>query len=316
MPNKLSSCLDPRIVKRISEKKQLLDKHRPLPKIALQKLQENFIIEWTYNSNAIEGNTLTLGETRLVLETGITISGKPLKDHLEATNHKEAIIYLLDLIKKNKKITEQVIRDIHAIVVKNIEKEYAGRFRAGQVRILGADFIPPNYLKIPKLIEDLIKWLYGSDSKKKYILDQAAFFHHRFETIHPFYDGNGRTGRLLMNLILMQKGYPPIIISNTDRKKYLHALSKASKQDYSALTLLLAISLEKNLDLYLEAIASATKFSQELLPLSALVKSTKMSLEYLSLLARQGKIHAVKKGKTWYSTKKYIDDYLKQKLRN
>jgi Fic family protein len=314
MLNKIQSCLDPRIIKRIEEKKQLLDKHRPLPKSALQKLQENFIIEWTYNSNAIEGNTLSLGETRLVLETGITINGKPLKDHLEAINHKEAIIYLLELIKRNKKIDEQLIRNIHGIVVQNIEKEYAGRFRSGQVRILGANFIPPNYLKIPNLINDLIIWLNG-EGKKLYLLDKTAIFHHRFETIHPFYDGNGRTGRLLMNLILMQKGYPPVIIANTDRKKYLNALNKANQQDYSALTLLIAVSLEKYLDLYLESIAFATKFNQELVPLRELVKKTKMGLEYLSLLARQGKIHAVKNGKTWYSSEDNINNYLKHKLR-
>lgn len=311
---KINSSLDPRIINRIEEKKQLLDKHRPMPKIALQKLEDNFVVEWTYNSNAIEGNTLSLGETRLVLETGITINGKPLKDHLEAINHKKAILYLLDFIKKQKKIDEQLIRHIHGIVVNNIEHEYAGRFRSGQVRILGADFVPPNYIKIPNLINDLVKWLYG-ESKKLYSLDQAAIFHHRFETIHPFYDGNGRTGRLLMNLILMQKGYPPVIITNTDRKKYLNALNKANRQDYSALILLIAVSLERYLDFYLEAIASTTKFNQELLPLRKLVKETKMSLEYLSLLARQGKIHAIKNGKTWYSSKDNIDNYLKQKLR-
>ncbi|MFH1537013.1 MAG: Fic family protein [Patescibacteria group bacterium] len=306
------SFLDQRIIDRIEEKKKKIDKVRPFPKIVLQNLQEEMIVEWTYNSNAIEGNTLSLGETRLVLEEGITIHGKPLKDHLEATNHKEALLFLFKIIKQKNKVDEALIKKLHQIIVKNIEKEYAGKYRTGQVRILGADFIPPNYLKISKLINELIKWYY-SKGKESYILDQVAIFHHRFETIHPFFDGNGRTGRLLMNVKLMEKGYPPIIVANNERKKYLNALNKANKEDYKPLVLFFAITLEKYLDVYLRAIAKATGYQKELISLQELSKKVPYSQEYLSLLARQGKIHALKKGKVWFSSKEDIEKYINKR---
>ncbi|MBU0731346.1 Fic family protein [Patescibacteria group bacterium] len=306
------SYLDQRIIDRIEEKKEKIDEVRPFPKAVLKNLQEEMIVDWTYNSNAIEGNTLSLGETRLVLEEGITIHGKPLKDHLEATNHKEALLYLFKIIKQKKKIDQNLIKKLHQIVVKGIEKEYAGIYRTGQVRILGADFIPPNYIKISKLIIELIKWYY-TEAKKMYIIDQVAIFHHRFETIHPFFDGNGRTGRLLMNVKLMEKGYPPIIVANNERKKYLNALNKANQDDYRPLVLFFAITLEKYLDVYLRAIAKATRYQKEMVPLQGLSKKVPYSQEYLSLLARQGKIHALKKGKVWYSSKEDIENYLNKR---
>lgn len=303
------SYLDKRIIERIEEKIERLNKVRPLPKAVTQRLQEEMIVEWTYNSNAIEDNTLDLGETRLVLEEGITIHGKPLKDHLEAINHKEALEYLFKIIKKKKKIDEDLIKKLHSIVVKDIEKEYAGIYRIGQVRILGAGFIPPNYVKIPNLINELLKWYY-SEGEKLYILDQIAIFHHRFETIHPFFDGNGRTGRLLMNIKLMKRGYPPIIIANNERKKYLNTLSKANKGSYKPLVLFFAISLEKYLDVYLRAIAKTTGYQKKLEPLQKLSKKVPYSQEYLSLLARQGKIHAIKRGKVWFSSQEDINNYI------
>lgn len=306
------SNLDQRIIERIEEKMGKLNKARPLPKIVLQNLQEEMIVEWTYNSNAIEGNTLSLGETRLVLEEGITIHGKPLKDHLEATNHKEALLYLFKIIKQNKKIDENLIKKLHQIVVKDIEKEYAGIYRTGQVRILGADFIPPNYIKIPDLINKLIKWYY-SEAKDYYLLDQVAIFHHKFEAIHPFFDGNGRTGRLLMNIKLMEKGYPPIIVASNERKKYLNSLNKANKGDYKPLVLFFVITLEKYLDVYLRAIAKATGYQKKMITLQELSKKVPYSQEYLSLLARQGKLHALKKGKVWYSSKEDIENYINKR---
>jgi Fic family protein len=257
---------------------------------------------------------LTLGETRLVLEEGIMIAGKTLKEHLEATNHKEAILFLLKILKEKKTITLDLIDQIHKIVLKNIEREFAGAYRHGQVRIVDARFIPPNYLKVPKLMDDLVNWLKG-EGQKLHIIDRAALFHHKFVMIHPYYDGNGRTARLLMNLILMQKAFPPVIISNIDRKKYINALNRADKNDFASLILLVAISLEKSLDRYLRAIAKSIGYDKKLVPLGELAKQTPYSQEYLSLLIRQGKIHGIKEGKVWYSSKEDITNYIKQRLR-
>lgn len=314
MKKTYTSYLDERILKRIEEKKEKLDRARPLPKIVLRRLQEEMIVEWTYHSNAIEGNTLTLGETRLVLEEGITIAGKTLKEHLEATNHKEAILFLLKILKEKKKVTLDLIDQIHKIVLKNIEKEFVGVYRHGQVRIVGARFIPPNYLKVPKLMDDLIKW-FNKDGQRMHVIDRATLFHHKFVMIHPYYDGNGRTARLLMNLILMQKGFPPVIISNTDRKKYINALNRADNGNFAPLILLVAISLEKSLDRYLSAIAKSIGHEKKMVPLRKLAKQTPYSQEYLSLLVRQGKIHGIKEGKIWYSSKEDISNYVKQRLR-
>lgn len=312
--NKLISSLDPRILKRIEEKREKLDQARPLPQIVLRRLQEEMIIEWTYNSNAIEGNTLTLGETRLVLEQGITIKGKSLKEHMEATNHKEAILFLLKILAQKKKVNINLIHQIHQIVLKNIEKEYAGVYRSGQVRILGAPFIPPNYLKVPKLMEELIAWLYG-EGKKLHLIDRAALLHHQFVKIHPYYDGNGRTARLLMNLILMLDGYPPVIISNTDRRKYLNALTWADKKNFKPLVLLVAIALEKSLDRHLLAIAKSIGYDKKMMPLRKLAKQSPYTQDYLSLLIRQGKIHGLKEGKVWYSSKEDVVNYIQSRLR-
>lgn len=311
---KLNSYLDIRILDRIAEKKETLDKARPLPKIVLRRLQEDMTVEWTYHSNAIEGNTLTLGETKLVLEQGITIKGKSLKEHFEAANHKEAILFLLRILKQKKRITLDLIDQTHKIILKNIEKEYAGVYRAGQVRILGANFIPPNYIKVPQLMKELIRWFYNKSNKLS-VVDTAALFHYKLAAIHPYYDGNGRTARLLMNLILMQQGYPPVIISKTDRKKYLAALYEANKRNFKPIVLLTAISLEKSLDRYLSAVAKSIGYDKKLVPLRVLAKQTPYSQDYLSLLTRQGKIHGIKEGKVWYSSKQEVIDYIKQRLR-
>jgi len=310
---RLRSILDNRILKRIEEKKKKLDKVRPLPKIVLERLQKEITTEWTYNSNAIEGNSLTLGETRLILEEGITIRGKSLKEHLEATNHKEAIFFLAKTLKQKKKIDLRLVNNIHGIILKNIEKEFAGVYRSGQVRILGANFIPPNYLKVPKLMKELIKWLNKKEGVS--IIDKAGLFHHKLVVIHPYYDGNGRTARLLMNLILMQKGYPPVIISKIDRKKYLNALNQADKNNFKPLLVLIAISLEKTLDKYLSTVAKSVNYNKNLITLNPLSKQTPYSKDYLGLLIRQGKIHGIKRGKVWYSSKEDVNDYMGQRLR-
>jgi len=301
----MAEYLNQKILERIEEKKKLLDKSRPLPKSALERLKEQIIIEWTYNSNAIEGNSLTLKETKLVLEQGITVAGKSLREHFEATNHRDAILFLEKLI-KNKKIKESDVLKIHGIISKNIEKEYAGKYRRGMVRILGAKKLPPNYLKIPKLMDELYQWI-NKNPEKLNIIELASLAHYKFVAIHPHYDGNGRTARLLMNLILMQNSYRPVVILKNDRRRYYNALHKADEGDYKPFVLLMAISIERSLDLYLRAVKEKKEETLELL--SKLSKKTVYSQEYLGLLARQGKLAAVKEGKKWYSSLRAIQEY-------
>jgi len=296
------------ILDRIAEKQKSLKRSRPIPKAALERLRSDLAVEWTYNSNAIEGNTISLKETRMVLELGVTVSGKSLREHFEINNHNKAIEFVEGLARSSSDLTEDEILKIHGIVLDNIEKEYAGRYRTGQVRILGANFVPPNHLKIRELIRGLLKQTNKNTEALNYV-ELVAQFHHRFVWIHPFFDGNGRTARLLMNLLFMRLGFPPAIILFNDRKRYYSALNAANNDNYAPFILLIAQAVERSLDLYLESIGGLG--SDEYVPLSQLVSKFGYSQEYLSLLARQGKIDAHKKQRNWLATERSIQDYLK-----
>ncbi len=204
--------------------KRKLDSKRPISKKTLQSLKETINLEWIYNSNGIEGNTLTLRETQVVLE-GITVGGKSIKEHLEAINHEQAILFLDDLVKEENPITEWNIKSIHELILKGIDNENAGRYRRENVTIKGAVHIPPDYLKLPELMEKLIVNYQTWD--KYHPIIRAALLHGELVKIHPFIDGNGRTSRLLMNLDLMHSGYLPVIVKKEARLKYYEALDKA-----------------------------------------------------------------------------------------
>jgi len=208
----------------VNKLKEKLDSKRPIPKETLKSLKETINLEWTYNSNGIEGNTLTLRETQVVLE-GITVGGKSIKEHLEAINHEKAILYLDELVKDKQPITEWNIKNIHQLIFKEIDNENAGRYRKENVTIKGATHIPPDYIKIPELMEKLI--LNYETWNKYHPIIQAALLHGELVKIHPFVDGNGRTSRLIMNLDLMNHGYNPVIIKKEDRLEYYEALDKA-----------------------------------------------------------------------------------------
>jgi len=208
----------------VDQLKEKLDSKRPIPKETLKSLKETINLEWTYNSNGIEGNTLTLRETQVVLE-GITVGGKSIKEHLEAINHEKAILYLDELVKDKQPITEWNIKNIHQLIFKEIDNENAGRYRKENVTIKGATHIPPDYIKIPELMEKLI--LNYETWNKYHPIIQAALLHGELVKIHPFVDGNGRTSRLIMNLDLMNHGYNPVIIKKEDRLEYYEALDKA-----------------------------------------------------------------------------------------
>lgn len=222
--NKFIIDLDDNYFDEVDSLKNKLDSKRPIPKETLKSLRESINLEWTYNSNGIEGNTLTLRETQVVLE-GITVGGKSIKEHLEAINHEKAILFLDDLVKDNEPISEWNIKNIHQLILKDIDNENAGRYRKENVTIKGATHIPPDYLKVPELMEKLI--LTYNTWNEYHPIIQAALLHGELVKIHPFVDGNGRTSRLLMNLVLMNNGYNPVIIKKESRLKYYEALDKA-----------------------------------------------------------------------------------------
>ena len=201
--------------------KNILDGFRPLDPYILKNLVEDLIIRWTYHSNAIEGNTLTLLETKVVLE-GITVGGKNLREHFEAINHKDAILYVQEIIQNKEPLSEWQIRNIHQLVLKQIDDENAGRYRKNNVIITGARHFPPDILVFEQQMQELMVWY--DNSQNLHPIERACHLHAVFVGIHPFVDGNGRTSRLLMNFELMKSGYPPCIIKVEDRLKYYSAL--------------------------------------------------------------------------------------------
>lgn len=192
------------------------------------KVARAFDIEYTYESNKIEGNTLTLQETALVIDKGLTIGGKTLNEHLEAINHAYAIGYIKELAREKDTITERDILQIHALILQGIDRENAGGYRKLQVMISGAKHIPPQPFLLQKEMEDLINW-YNENKNRLHPVELSAEMHERLVSIHPFIDGNGRTSRLLMNLILLQNGYPIAILKGDteNRLKYYETLEIA-----------------------------------------------------------------------------------------
>ena len=236
------------ILAQIDLKKSELGGRRPLTEGELERLNEEFIVEYTYNSNAIEGNTLTLRETDLVLH-GLTIDKKPLKDHMEAVGHKEAYEFVSQLVKDNAPLSESIIKQIHFLVLAD-KKDDRGVYRRVPVRIMGAHHEPVQpYLIEPKM-EQL---LHDYQKSNEHIVTKLARFHIEYEGIHPFIDGNGRTGRLLVNLELMKAGFPPIDIKYADRISYYNAFDEYHiKHDVSAMEKLFARYVNSRLDMYLK----------------------------------------------------------------
>ncbi|MBA4242256.1 MAG: Fic family protein [Sphingobacteriaceae bacterium] len=269
-------------LEQIIQLKNILDKIRPLNEKVLSNLDEWMSVELTYSSNAIEGNTLTRKETALILEKGLTISGKPLKDHLEATNHKDALSYVKSLIDK-RGVDENDILKIHTFILSSIDHIYAGVYRDIPVRISGSPVILPNYAKVPHLMKALIESITNTQDNPVICAIKA---HYDFVSIHPFVDGNGRTGRLLMNMILMQNGYPPAIISPKDRIFYLKYLEKAQLGgDISDYYHFMQKAVLKSLKIYINAIeGKPTKMitsEEELLKIGELSKKTQETVPTL-----------------------------------
>lgn len=246
----------------LDRKKSELDALRPLSGELVKNLEEWFRIELTYTSNAIEGNTLTRRETALVVEKGITVGGKTLAEHLEATNHAEALDWAKDQIKRRpNQISFQDTLHIHNLILKGIDDAHAGHYRSVPVRVSGSTVVFPNPRKVPDLMDEFHNWLKAKP--KLHPIELAAEAHYHLVTIHPFVDGNGRTARLLMNLILMMQGYPPAIIRKRDRLNYIATLEKAqtggSKDPFIKL---ISKAVERSLDIYLKAVFQEEDSSQ------------------------------------------------------
>lgn len=309
--------LEERLQRRIEEKLKRLNALRPLPKAAVEKLRERFQIEMTYNSNAIEGNSLTLKETYWVVNEGLTIRGKPLKDHLEVRDHHEALEFLYELVSPRTKptLSEKLIRELHALVMKKSDEEWAGRYRTGDVVIAGSVHRPPDASVVPAKMHDVIRWFIRKQDEL-HPIELATLVHHKVVAIHPFFDGNGRTSRLVMNLLLLRQGYPLTIILKNDRMKYYRVLERADKGEYSPLVTFVAQAVEQSLDIYLDALMPAShKNREKFIRLSAASSRIHYSPKYLNLLARQGKLEAHKIGRDWFTSVEAVERYRKNRQR-
>jgi Fic family protein len=304
------AAMDPKLLTMIEGKKRELDRHRPFPPSLVKKLAEQFRLEWTYNTNAIEGNTLDLRETELVMNRGLTIGNKSLREHFEVINHAEAIDLIEHVIKKKEDLSEEIILAVHALILKNLDEAEAGRYRRSNVMILGAAHIPPQALKVPRLVGEFIVW-YHEHAHTLPVPELAAWVHYKLVHIHPFTDGNGRTARLLMNLVLMRNGYPPAVILTVDRKRYYRVLKEADLDRHAGFLDFIGRSIDRSLSIYLNAMKSAAEPSEPhgYMSLSEAARQCEYGIEYLSYLARTGRLGAVKLGSRWMTTVEALEEY-------
>lgn len=289
---------------KLSQKKKQLDDFRPLPPELTRNLNDWFRVELTYTSNAIEGNTLTRRETAVVIEKGLTVGGKSLKEHLEATNHAHALDFVHSLIKKKpSQLTAKDVLAIHDIILAGIDADNAGHYRNVPVRISGSTVVMPNPRKVPDLMDGFQTWL--TSKHKIHPVAFAGEAHYRLVTIHPFVDGNGRTARLLMNLLLMMMGYPPAIIRKRDRLAYIGALEKAqlggSKEAYEKI---IAKAAERSLDIYLKAAKGESAIgdvdTDELLKIGELAKAVGETVPTIRYWTKEGLLEVAEVTKSGY----------------
>ncbi|MBX5437787.1 MAG: Fic family protein [Alicyclobacillaceae bacterium] len=241
------------ILSRIDVKKAGHDAARPLPSASVRSLMEDFRIRYAHETTALEGNQLTLREVQAVLEHGITIRGKPLKDHLEVVNAHEALEWLEQVVESKESVSEKLILDFHRMLMKGILNDEAGFYRRVPVYIQGSSHVPPNWRKVPQLMEEFESWIREAEAITHPVA-LAARAHIRLSQIHPFTDGNGRTCRLLVNCILMKHGYPPALYRAESRDEYLRALENADHGDDELFIRVTAVAVEWTLDRYLAVV--------------------------------------------------------------
>lgn len=258
------------ILQEIEHLRQEIDQLRPLPQETEQRILQKLRLEWNYHSNAIEGNTLSYGETVAFLMHGLTAKGKPLKDHLDIRGHNEAINFLLGLVKDERPLTEADIRSLHKMILVEpytIKTETPSGLPSEKTTRLGEYKQDPNHVKTktgeihyyatpeetPARMGDLMQWYQQARQEGQiHPVVVASLFHHEFVAIHPFDDGNGRMGRLLMNLILMQYQYPPLVVKQEDRSNYYQVLSQADAGEYEPLVTYFAELMKRSLTIYLK----------------------------------------------------------------
>ena len=260
-------------LEQIDKLKTWLDSFRPFSPIIVAELKKLYDVKFTYNSNAIEGNTLTQSETELVLTKGITVGGKTLEEHLEVIGHKDAIDYIETLARQDTIINEWEIKQIHNLILRKINPNEAGSYRTLDVKAAGTNYLyPPHYL-LSQLMRDFVIWLNSESARQLHPVEYAIMAHYRFVSIHPFRDGNGRTARLLMNLLLIRAGYPIVVIDNQIRNDYINAIAygQQNQDDLTQLFILIneatIASLVETLSLLVTATDSQTKgqiFYQEI----------------------------------------------------
>jgi len=291
---------------RILEKKQRLQSKGRLPPSVLKEIQAIMQVEFVYNSNSIEGVTLSLGETAIALR-GMTVSGKPIDDVLAAQNHRKALRLVKQIAFTRKPVLEHDILEIHRAIMSGLMSN-AGEYRNSDVRIGGASFTPPPHYEVPQHMKELVTIINTNPDELRPV-ELAAYAHFTLAWVHPFDNGNGRLARLLMNLLLTRAGYPFAVVKKVDRKKYIAALDTISKDgNFQPFLTYIARCVEQTLDIYL----LQGRKKEKLVPLATLAKGTPYSAEYLSLLARKGMLDAVKVGRVWNSTKSTISSYVEQ----
>ena len=299
--HKVSSIDD--LLKKLTEKKKKLDGFRPLSFALVNNLEEWFKVELTYTSNAIEGNTLTRKETALVVEKGITVRGKTLQEHLEAINHAEAIDFIKELVsKKRKDLTKREVLDIHALILKKIDDDNAGRYRNIEVRISGSNIILPDPIKVPELMEVFFNWLHSKNMEHPAKI--AADAHFKLVSVHPFSDGNGRTARLLLNLLLMQKGYPPALVRKEDRDLYIDSIEKAQlSEDFDDYYKVIYRAIDRSLDIYVDAVQGKTSTAvvqKRLIRIGDLAKETGATLNAIRHWTEKGLLEVAERTEAGY----------------
>lgn len=275
---------------------------RPLPRDILERLREQLRLSHTYHSNAIEGNTLTLKETRLILEHGITIGGKSVREHLEATDNAEAFDWIWKEARPGLRFDHALLKKLHEMVTRGT-LEAPGQYRRQQVWIVGSAHVPPPPSEVVPRLDELFEEL---PAIREPVL-RSIYLHHRLAFVHPFLDGNGRTTRLAANLILISAGYAPVVLRVEDRRRYYSCLDEADRGRYGPLSGFILRAVDEALAVFLSAIGP----KRTLVPLSELASGSPYSQEYLSLRARQGALEAVKIGRTWFSSKHALAQYMK-----
>lgn len=305
----------------LEAKKKRLDSYKPFQNELIKNLEEWFRIELTYTSNAIEGNTLTRQETAMVIEEGLTVQGKSLTEHQEAINHAEAFDFIQTLVnKKRQDLTAGDILDIHSIILNKIDDTNKGRYRNVAVRLKGSETILPNPLKIPELMEEFIKWIQSENNDHPVKIAFDAHF--KFVSIHPFIDGNGRTARLLMNLLLMQIGFPPAIVRKEDRSVYINSLENGqTKNDLAGYYTVMLEAVDRSLDIYLEGVEPERADmlqpnpEQRFYTTEEVATLLQVDPETVRRYVRQGNIRAVKLGGKFIRIDKADLDMFIEKLK-